>query len=506
MKIPFQKKSYRILLTAALYAGFFCFSFFAHPQVLLDYDDWSYAAYFRLPVPWPTFWNPSRVLPECLMPLCGYFGALLYRLIPALGYIRAESLGVALVLSAFETVYVRMLIRLLRNRCGAGVPASLLAAAFFLLSHFLIFRTAKTNNLYLLRTANLTCVFFYLIPALSSASLVMFFLSDPASFEFFFSGKTRFLKKLLLLAAVYFCIFSNLFGNVILAVWAATELMKGLLARRKLGELLRRGDLCLAVLLLFLISAAMEVFGGRAAVSYGDEIPFLTGLKDAVSCLPRLARTVSSASVSSAVCVIAFFAVSCSRVNAGASENQTVRELLLQGFTSALLIGIYTVLLSAKVWAEYVLRPDILISFFFEIFLVLAVMLAAVLARLPRASLAAGVLCLLMAALVNPPGRTFAESYSLDCEVTPETCIRLSQDPVDQVIAADRSGEDHVTVEVMFTGNYGSDNWPQVTYLGDTLVRTLRKHGVIGGNLTAEIFPSDSFNEKYGLNFSGSES
>lgn len=512
----------------AVFAAFSCFSFFAHPQIILDYDDWSYVAYFRLPIPWPTFWNPSRVLPEVMMPLCGYLGAVIYKLLPALGYIRAESLCFALVLAAFETAYVSSFYRLLRKRFSADRTAAVIGTVFFILSHFLVFRSRPENNLYLFKTANLTCVFFYLIPALANASLAMRFMTERKSFEYFFgSGSQRegtraarkrtdrahrmtLWKKTAVLAAVYFCIFSNLFGNIILAVWAGMELLCGLRLLRgnkagSLGEYLRKYGLCLGIVAMFLVSVLLEMFGGRAALSYGDQIPFAVGLRDALSGCVSAAENLSPAMIASAAAslIMAVSAAAAAGPYGGKQRGKSSgnRSFFPLCIASAVLIGIYIILLSSKVSAGYVKRPEILIAFFFPLFLSLSASLALAVTRFRREVIPAALLCLVMAVLVNPPGRTFAGSYSIDCDVTPQTCLRISQDLVDQVIEAERRGEDSVTADVMFTGDYGSDNWPHVTYLGDTLSRTLCRHGVIEKEISVSVHPTDAVNEKYGLQF-----
>ena len=517
MSYSSNKKAYMILLRLAVFAGIFCFCYFAYPQLILDYDDWNYVSYARLPIPWPTFWNPSRVLPECLMPLIGYLGALVYHVFPKLGYIGAESLCFSAVLSGVETLYLCMFSRLIRKKYGMDLLRAGLTAAFFFLLHFLIFRTEQKNNMYLFQTANLTCVFFYLVPALLNASLVMYFMSETDIFRNFFSkqksreGRTIG-KKLFVLAAVYFCVFSNLFGCIILAVFAGCEILKGLWRNRtaSFSAFLKENALAGIILLLFLTAVCLEAFGGRAGLSYEDQIPFMTGLKDAFSFSSELFPKISSAALAVIVLILAGFAVSCICVRKKTAEEEDAsdrrvldltKNLFLQSVFSAMLIGTFIILLSAKVCSDYVLRPEIVISFFFMLFLAVSLTLAAILSRQPKMTVPAALLVLVMLILTNTPGRTFAGSYSLDCEASPETVAAISQDVVDQVIAAEKAGEKTVTVDVMFTGDYGSSNWPQVTYMGEALGKTLKKHGVIDSNMEIGIFPSDKFNEKYGLVF-----
>ena len=510
-----NEKIYRILFWTAVFVGLFCFSFFAHPPVILDYDDWSYVSYFRPPVPWPAFWNPSRVLPECFMPFCGSVGALLYRVFPGLGYVRAESLVFSVVLAGFETVYFFMFARMLRAKLRTGPVCTATAALVFCAFHFLIFRTAESGNTYLFRSANLTCFFFYLIPALLNCILVMYFMSCECAFVDFFSiragernRKTRILKKILILIAVYFAVFSNLFANVVLAVYSALEIGKGLPERKKNGSaqpetsaFLKKYALGFLILAMFAVSIGFEALGGRAKISYGDHIPLIAGLLETLESTRQMFGAVSIPALVSAGCILLLFGISVFlRHSDPVPGTEAPLRFLLRTLLSSVLIELYLIVLSSRVSALYAARPDVILSFFFGIFLVLAAMLACAMKTLPKTVLPAVILCLGMFLFVNTPGRTFAESYAIDCEITPERCIGLSQDLVDQVLEAEKEGKDAVTIDVLFTGDYGS-NWPQVTYLGETLSRTLRKHGVIQRDMEVDVFPTDRINEKYGLVF-----
>ena len=45
-----------------------------HPLYIFDTDDWTYIAANRVPLPSTDAWNPTRILPEVLMPLTASLG------------------------------------------------------------------------------------------------------------------------------------------------------------------------------------------------------------------------------------------------------------------------------------------------------------------------------------------------------------------------------------------------------------------------------------------------
>lgn len=70
------------------------------PIVPFDTDDWCYMGYYRLPIPIWGDWNPSRVLPEVMMPYVSIFAARV--IYPLTGdYIGSITWMYAFVVTAF---------------------------------------------------------------------------------------------------------------------------------------------------------------------------------------------------------------------------------------------------------------------------------------------------------------------------------------------------------------------------------------------------------------------
>lgn len=67
--------SFIFLIMISLF--FIIFYVVIHPIVLFDSDDWIYCNVSRDAIPLYRTWNPTRILPEVLMPLCTKMGAYL---------------------------------------------------------------------------------------------------------------------------------------------------------------------------------------------------------------------------------------------------------------------------------------------------------------------------------------------------------------------------------------------------------------------------------------------
>ena len=94
---------YMILIFSASYI----FYTKVEPIMICDTDDWNYISSTRLAIPLWGNWNPSKVFPETLMGLCGFFAA--YVIYPLLGdYIFSLTYVFAFVVSTFIVLYIKL--------------------------------------------------------------------------------------------------------------------------------------------------------------------------------------------------------------------------------------------------------------------------------------------------------------------------------------------------------------------------------------------------------------
>ena len=141
---------------------------------MYDIDDWTYVSSPRPAVPMPFGWNPTRILPEILMPLAARFGVSCIE--PFLhDYIQSLAIAYALVLSGTIMLYLVCLDRLLQKAYQLKKERYPLLL-MILLWHFLPFCTEKAGWQHMFYASDVNCVFNYTVPGLfnmGAALLVM---------------------------------------------------------------------------------------------------------------------------------------------------------------------------------------------------------------------------------------------------------------------------------------------------------------------------------------------
>ena len=493
-----NSKKEKLLLGCSLLAAFVCmfvFFYWAHPIVILDADDWQYVSYSRLPVPYTGYWNPSRILPEILMNLCGSAALLVYKA-GILGYIESQVLIFAVVVSLFIAVYTAAFIRLLIIKFDISSEISCICGAIFLAMHFLIFRSTQEYNLYMFYSYDTCCYFYYTVSALINCTLVMYF-SCSDMLENFISRSNIF-KKILLIIVVYFSVFSNLFNSIILVAYLGIRFLNLFIRTLKEKSSFRgflSGQLAsLLIILLWLVAVYCEGNGGRAGSGW-DSSSFLSNILLDCSYILTIIKSFSIWFYLLAALIAAgAFAV----MLMGRDDRMERRKLLLfaaYNIASAFIIVLFLVLLCARVNTGYFLRPQVMFGFIFSMFTLLACFMAYTAKYMKCSRLLLSLILVLMLVLCNTNGTTYAPSNPLNL---PESvCISVDNDLINQMVEADRSGTEKTYIYVMDTGV--DDNWPHTAFIGYGLKQTLLKHGIIQRDFGIIPEMSTEFNERNGI-------
>ena len=469
--------------------GFFVF---AHPIVVLDTDDWFYIYYTRPPFPDAGLWNPTRILPEVLM---SFVSMLSVHLLGPLAHgdpILALSWGFAAAVSAFFGLYCAAFLRFVHSRLELGGWKALCLGALFVIFHFVTFRSKTSGNAYLLACSGANCFFYYVIPALLSGAVILFLLTEDLT-EDFFAGN-RIGAKAVFLAAAYFCIFSNLFESVMLAIFCGARILFSLLKKEKrtLRALLRENGMRALIVLAWLISLVYEAKGGRAgSLPVSEPLPaaLAAGCRELAAWVLKLNR---AAAVVFAVILAAAAILLLIRRRKGSPPHGTLAPELLVG---GALMGVYTLALCARTGAWRMSRPEVLLGCMFFFLVFLSVAGAYILKTREKSALLLPLLVLLLFFEIDTRGTTFQESITVDW--TPEQCFAVSRDIVSQLKEADRSGAQEIVLRVPKTNS--ENNWPFAFYGADRYSAALCKLGVTSRRIKTTLQPSEEYNRSFGL-------
>lgn len=437
------------LLAVSLF--FVLFFFKIHPLVLFDLDDFIVAGAQRDAFIVWAGWNPARVLAETLGPLV--------TLVSAFGidfflqdHFLSVSLGYAITVSLFITGMCWMLLR-----CLAKGRTRFVLLAYFLICHFWVFRTAESENTYMLFSGNLTCYFYYVIPNLLNCALVLWLVEMQQAHGSIREGfaACSYAKKSLFVLLIYFGVFSNIWSSIILGVYVgAIGLFDGIRRIREkrfsLPGYLKDHLVEEAILILWAIEQVYELSGARAASL--DPGPYWPSFWNTVQVALAVLRSFNALFLKSALVIFVLGAALAVRHK----EWGFFRKLLFLA-TAFLVEGLYMLFSCARVSGGYLARPDVNYGCFFYAMLVLLLCFEVIFRHLPSAATLLPLLLAIAVCNCNTNERTYRESTTGG--YAPEACMRFCNDILEQMQEADREGRMTIKLVVPYFPA-AQDNWP----------------------------------------------
>lgn len=470
----------------------------AHPLIVFDTDDWLYIFYARLPFPLWGDWNPTRIFPEVFMSLCSQVAVWL--VYPIWGdYIGALSLVHGVVLSLFVTIYVLTFTLFTQKRLHATFASSVISGILFLLMHFWVFRCSDSSNSFLFAADDTTCVFYYTIPALLNLTLIFLFESFPHLTDL--HTPSHLWEKGILLALVYFAVFSNLFSSYILAIWAGVDwLCTGYLlysSRKKNTTkdpaLVSRFVYELAIVLAWLLSVVYEINGGRADSL--EKPPFFDSLCDAVSRVKDRILSCNPVFSGFAVVSVLLFLIEIFIAFARKKANPSVTFFFPKGIFILSLCVIYLILSGSKAGLGYICRPEVQLGVFSVAFVVLCGIVIYFINAYPRLLAPISLALILVCFQINTPGVTFDDTSYSGKEW--QACYTYSRYVFDELTRAE---QEHLTEYELHVPVYESwDNFPLAPYGCRRFCNALLCHGIIPRRMTVTLIPDPEINARFGL-------
>ena len=486
---------YPLLLGIGTFLLIFLFFSQAHPLYPYDADDWTYLYHTRGFYPSTEEYNPTRLLPEILMPLAGEFAmSIVY---PFVGDITISvgitaSLLLALLITAYLLLFYRMLRRVTQVSGAAGILLSFLFLAF----HFLVFRIEESGNQHLFYSFDLCCQFNYTIPNLLAGCLVFLFITDR--FEDV-DLHSHLAQKGLLFLALLLVIFSHLFGSIILIAYLGIYLLfqaiDGFRSGAKLRPWLRRYAIHISAILLWFIALLFEANGRRAdTVTEIAATPFLQSLKESARYFIQMGIHGTN-HLFIGLTLLAF--VSYILLSWRRREFRLGLRMLSLLLCCAAICSIYLVLMSAKSYPYYILRAMTLFAAPFFVMVAAFLGTSMLISRYPRWSALLPFLLLLVYCDIERKGNTFLDVQTLEINqqvqgvyrVHPVDILRQNRQYISTLVNADQAGLTEVNLEVQKFDH--PDNWPLAYYYGKRLSRVLHKYGFIKQRAKVTIVPID---------------
>lgn len=463
---------YIFLFCTIIFALFVLFFSQIHPLMPYNSDDWMFMSANRLAIPSPNYWNPSRVLPEILMPF--FSGLAAYTIYPITGdYIGAMITMHSLVVSSFITLYAYFFIRLLRWRFSVSLESSLLYTVLFISLHFLIFRTADYDNRHLFYSNDLTCYYFYIIPNMLNAILVMSLLEH----DWLEHNNFTPFKKGFVALAVYLAICSNLYCSDIFVIYIGCRLLKSVswrcIDKKWCVDFIKEQWLSFAIILFWLFVNLLELMGARSTylAETGEGGNVVTNIIDVVKTLMQWQINILFLGIT---LLTAIYGITYSYRRRILPKQ--VHILLMDIFITL----IYIILVTSKVQTDYILRADIIFAAVFPLLLLVMISLIKASEEYKIITTATPLLILIVFSHINRSEPTFRD-LKFDDNCTVEKLRRINNDIITQVIKADLTNtSDSVYVTVPFVKDDGL-NWPYLILYNNgynSISRTLYKHGV----------------------------
>lgn len=491
----FDRHKYPLLLGLFVFAVIYVFFAQIHPVYPYDADDWTYLHNWRDMYPSTAKYNPTRVLPEILMPFCGELSMML--VYPFVGDITISvCILSSIVLALSISMYMLLFYRMLRKVVKLEQSGSFILTLLFLIFHFFLFLNSDWDNQHLFHSFDLCCHYNYTIPNIWASCLVLLFITDK--FEDF-SLNSKPVIKGFFIVSLYLIVLSHVFESIILIAYLGVLLLwQSIIAIKKKESFLRLGRkyiIHISVIVFWLVILIFEANGPRArAVQNIAQNTFSSALIESI-------RNFMNMFVYGTNRIADFFLIA-SLIAFGIL---TYRDKNYRKFNKNVILtigafaicSIYLALMAAKSYPYYLLRLMTLYAAPFFFLLSCFFALAVVLKKHRKIVVLFPFLLLFFFSKIERYGETFQDIQTLNIKqevqgtyrISPQDILRQNRRNIQFLIQADKMKEEHPVILVPKFDHV--DNWPIADYYGLRLGRYLYKYGFISTPIKAAIEPQE---------------
>lgn len=489
-----QKAYWKLLFWAGIFLFLYVFFTNIHPLVLYDSDDWSNISYIRQAFPLWKDWNPCRVFPETFLPLVSYIAAFLVKPLVH-DYLLSMTLTYGFVISAAILIYLILFWKWIKVKFKASDIQAILCTLAFLLFHFSILKSGWVGNSYLFFSENVTCYFYYVLPNLINASIVLWFMASQTDINTAWNDGNLLAKGCLILL-IYLAILSNLFPTIILISYIGYNFLLSLISfvrkkQKTAWGFVKENLFSITCIGFWLVSLIFEASGERSASIASSSIHVKESFIVLLTYLHRLNRM---------TCLLFILVAGIAIVTWIRSKNKEeidkyYRKIIIKTLLCAVIAAIYLVLLCGVSGSGYLSRTDVSFGIFFYGFLFVMGSLVYILQKHPQITLVVPLTLYIVLMDILIGEQIFRESNM--GSLNPEICISVDQDLINQIVKADQEGKTKMTLYVPVGNGKTDDNWPHAKYMGYAMSRTLCRHGMISKIIEIDVEPTPEMNEKY---------
>lgn len=497
----YKSNRYLIGLSILIFIGLFAFFYVAYPIYIYDSDDWTYVSYSRQALPSVNQWNPTKILPETLMPLVSEIGVRL--VYPITGdYIKSLAMVFAITISLIITIYFILSIKRIKDSFEIKSASICIIGGAFILFHFLPFSVSEINNRFLFYGGNANCYFNYIIPGLCNVICVLIFLRDDIdSYKF---SKECIIHSGWLILLVYLCINSNMFHSIILISFFGSEclieLIRSIKDKKKiimcLYSMVKTKRYELLVILAWLVSIIIESQGARAQWAAGTTLKNLP----VVYCFKLFLKSITELNIvwllSSIIIVLAAFVLYLFTKENKTTIDENYFGNIRKMFLAQSITIVYLILLCSKVSSEYIQNNTVMFSWMIWSMLIVLFSLSYFIRKWKYLDLLLPLTLYLLVFNTVIDGKKYADN-NVVWNYGVNTVKEIDDYIIEEIRKADKVRAGYVDVKVPVTDSL---YWPlDASYAGDRIASTLFVHGIIENKVHVVLVPDNTMNERFGV-------
>lgn len=484
----FLKKKRALLVQLLIFVFTFIFFMKIFPLIPYDGDDWYFQGAMRNPWPMWGVFNPSKVLPEVLEPLSGYFGAfVIYPLTH--NYVASLSFSSVLIITIAITLLMALIYRYIKIKFEVSKSKALLLELLFFISFFLIFKKNNEPSYFGFWCQDLNCYFNYLIPGCLNAGLLLYFETVNEKYYVLKDNRNNYCQIGILIILIYFAMFSSIQLNVLFGGYSLIKIVKNFVLHKNLNiakRLSTKWPFVLSVV-FWGTSLLFDFNGGRAnRVSNSKlKLNLFQNIKNVFSQYQIMIHQTNKIFLIICLVLVCYGLFTSIKNRNEKKENLSYLVIFL---TTIITICFYTILYT-KAPVTYASRPDAMWGATF-LGLFLAVQgFTFLLKKIEPLAILVPFLALFMAII----SFNFNNGYILKDNSDAFTSYKYDNYVINRIVNAEHHGKSVVKVKVPKENNVA--NWPHPLNQAQWMQNTLYSHGLIRHRIKVIFVPNKKQNK-----------